>query len=349
MAVEKAMNEQEIIQSTYRLGHFWGPENPDGVNVSWNDLGKLKLSDSVVKDALRSRSRMQVTDYAPECFRAHGRAPDFDGLPGPAMDAMLDAERCPVPDYRPPAGAEGHFDDPELEEIWTHWRDAEPAIGVGNWKGCHNVGNFHSASVHIDRSGIGSHLQPVFKEVLANVRKSYAEIGLLWRFIEDGKDIVTGERFEGVYNTRFSFRRSLNGAIGLAIVGTNETCQSQIWCRYLSSYRPSNTVREWTTLVKHELGHNCGRGHTGGGVMNPSIVSGLPTMWPASDPSYSWLRREFGGEPVDGGDTPTPPQPDTIEQRVAHLEKLAAENQMKDLIQDIKLQYFRNLLDQRGG
>jgi hypothetical protein len=65
------------------------------------------------------------------------------------------------------------------------------------------------------------------------------------------------------------------------------------------------------TLIKHELGHNSGLGHSRGGVMNPSIINGLPVSW-KNDPSESQLRKWYGGEPVPGGnplppDTPQPP------------------------------------------
>jgi hypothetical protein len=342
------MNEQEDIQETYRLGHFFGPENPDGHNVTWDDLSNLKMGDAVVIEAFRSRSRMQVTDYAPECFRAHGRAPDFDGLPGPAMDAMLAAARCPVPDYKPPKGAVGNFDDPELEEIWTHWRDGAPAIGVGNWKGCHGIGQFHSAAVEVDMRGISSQWRAVWIEVLRGVKRKYDAFGLRFTFVdrETRKDMLTGERFEGQIQTRLTFVDRSNGWIGLALVGQNETCTTQpLWLRLLTTWNPRQLILDLISLLGHELAHNCGFGHSRGGMNNPSLISGLPILIPPSDPIFSWLRREFGGEPV-GGDTPTPPQPDTVEARLVQLEKLAAENQMKDLIQDIKIDY---LVNQRGG
>ena len=148
----------------------------------------------------------------------------------------------------------------------------------------------------------------MFLQVLRNVQREYAKFGQLFRFIQNGRDMLTNEQFDGSIQIDFSFRNRSDGWIGLAIVGRGDTCSGRIWCRYLSTYRPSNVVREWTTLVLHELGHNCGRGHTRGGVMNPSIVQGLGA-WNENDPSYQWLKGQFGGVPFDlGGDSPPPPK-----------------------------------------
>jgi hypothetical protein len=55
----------------------------------------------------------------------------------------------------------------------------------------------------------------------------------------------------------------------------------------------------------HELGHNAGLDHSRGGVMNPSIVSGLAPSW-AGDPSEPILNRYYGGEPIEQPPVPGP-------------------------------------------
>lgn len=341
--MNSTLNPADAIQMVFESGGFWDPANPECHNVKQSDLPSLKPSDEVVKLAFRSRSRMQAAEYAEAALAHHGRVPNFDGELGPAMTAMLKTPRCYVPDHAPPKGVEFHFDDPALQQVCERMRDdPQQAIGSGNWKRCHGVGDFHSAAVRIDRRGIGSHLQPVFKEVLTNVRRAYAKIGLLFRFIENGQDLVTGESFSGNYNIEFSFVQRSNGWIGLAIVGQNQSCGSNIWCRYLASYRPSNVINEWTTLIKHELGHNCGRGHTPGGVMNPSIVRGLPLDWVPSDPSYNWLRGQFGGVPVGddgggGGDND-----DSITKRVKSLESQVDDLLVGQAVQDAMISYLVN-------
>jgi hypothetical protein len=88
-------------------------------------------------------------------------------------------------------------------------------------------------------------------------------------------------------------------------VGNGLDCKSRIWAKFDRAYRPGNLRREWGTLLKHEFGHNCGLGHSNGGVMNPYIIAGLPQFWPESDPSYRLLVQRYGGKPipsVGGGD-----------------------------------------------
>lgn len=248
------------------------------------------IDDPVVQQAL---AEYQAFDANVDlyCHREHGRALIPDGGIGPATIAAMSAPRC------------GH---PDTDA-------AVPAQGTGNWAGCHGIGDFHRAIVRVNESGMPSHLRGVFwEQVIPNVRESYRELGM--DFV-----ISTGA---GNRNIDFSFVPRSDGWIGLAIVGTNQSCGSTIWCRYLATYRPSDVVNEWTTLIKHELGHNCGLRHSNGGVMNPSIVRGLPVSW-RGDPSEPILRRWFGGEPVPPETPPDPPEPPQtpLEERVAANER----------------------------
>ena len=315
-----ALTDLQAKQRIWAFGHYWCPENNGLAPVVYGALDAVPMNDERTINAFRSFSVSMATDYVPNALIAHGRAPDFDGIVGPAMEATLEVERCAVPDFAPPAGMLFVGNQGVPDDVYESLRPGE-AVGDGNWKRCHDVGDFHSASVRVNRSGIGSHLQPVFEEVLKNVQASYAGIGLLFRFIENGKDMLTGETWDGQINIEFSFVQRSSGWIGLAIIGQNQGCSSNIWCQYLASYRPSNVVNLWTTLVKHELGHNTGKQHTSGGVMNPSILGGLPTMWPSNDPSTAWMKSRFGGQPVGVDDPgPKPDPPDSIEERIRALE-----------------------------
>ena len=321
----------EHVQKTWLLGH--GP-----YDIAYKDLGKLEISDPRIEGALASRSNWQVSDLAPATFRIHNRAPAFDGQYGDAVKEMLDKPRCNVPDVPIPKEFDDQLDfDLELKQVIARMRDTEPALGQGNWKRCHNVGDFHSASVAIHSAGMPRHVEPYFKQIMTRVQKEYSKFGCLFRFIENGKDYLTGEDFEGNINIDFSFVSRSSGWIGLAIVGKGETCSGQIWCKYLATYKPSDILTEWTTLILHELGHNCGRGHTRGGVMNPSIVRGLG-KWAEGDPSYSWLQAQFGGEAVGTPDPPTPPE--GLEARVAQLERQLAANEVRDVIQDAMIEHL---------
>lgn len=343
---------QFAIRVAWETGHFWSPDNLNGVNIKQEDLALLRPDDPVVVAAMISMSKMDASRYTKFVLDQHGRAPQFDGVIGPAISAMVSEVngRCPIPDYAPPQGVVFAFDDPDLQKVVERMQhDATlPAFGSGNWKGCHNVGEFHSASISVDTSGLPAFLSPVFLSVLKNVQKAYAAVGLLFRFIRAGSDMLTGEAFNGSINSDMSFVPNSSGWIGLAIVGQGETCGSKIWCKFLSTYKggsdPTAIITQWTSLIKHELGHNCGRSHTNGGVMNPSIVNNLPTEWVDSDPSTAWLKGQFGGVPVPiPGSGPTPPipiPPSTVEQQIRDL-------QVKNIVQDVTIDWcvkkLRNL------
>lgn len=326
---------QFAIRVAWETGHFWSPQNPEGADVKQEDLANLKPDDPVVVAAMISMSKMDASRYTKHVLDQHGRQPHFDGEIGPAIQAMVSEPngRCPVPDFAPPPGTSFLFEDPALQEVVERMQAdaALPAFGSGNWKGCHQVGQYHCATVGVNTSGLPVFLNPVFMEVLKNVQRAYAVVGLLFRFIRAGKDMLTGEDFDGNINTEMSFVNSSDGWIGLAIVGQGETCGSKIWCRFLNTYRGgsdnASIITQWTTLIKHELGHNCGRSHTTGGVMNPSIVNNLPTEWVPNDPSTGWLKQQFGGVPVPipgGGPTPKPDPPTTTEQLIRDMQVVNA-------------------------
>lgn len=338
---------QFAIRVAWETGHFWSPDNVNGHNIQQKDLKLLKPEDPVVVAAMISMSRMEAGRYTQHVLDQHGRTPHFDGVIGPAIVSMVLEHngRCPIPDFVPPPGTSYLYEDPDLQAVVERmqFQASMPAFGTGNWKGCHTVGNFHCATVGVNTSGLPGFLKPVFLQVLKNVQLAYAGVGLLFRFISEGRDMLTGEELNLNINTEMSFVNSSDGWIGLAIVGTGETCGGKIWCKFLSTYRGgqdnSAIVAQWTTLIKHELGHNCGRGHTTGGVMNPSLVNNLPTEWVQSDPSTSWLKGQFGGVPVPipgGGPAPNPdPPPGTN----GSVERQIRELQVANAVQDASIQW----------
>ena len=330
------------IRTAYEYGHAWNPDNPGANHASLADLQQMGAGHPVVISMLRSFSLMQATEYTVATLKYHNRQPQFDGLIGPAMEDTLQVARCAVPDYVPPPGVAFAFDDPMVQAVCQRMQanEAEPLLGTGSWPSCHGVGAFHASLVRIDDSRLPSFLKPVFLRVLRQVQMSYAALGLLWRFTDQSKkDLLNGEVLTGTVNSEMSFVTSSSGWIGLAIVGQNESCSSTIWCRFLATYKGGSTTdsiaTQWTTLIKHELGHNSGLGHSSGGVMNPSIVNGLPTEWTSSDPSTRILQRSFGGSPVPipgggGGDPPTPPT--TIEQQLRDV-------QVRNAVQDATINW----------
>lgn len=342
--------QEQAVRRAYDAGHFWSPEAIQTGDIpTLDDLKKVRVTDPVVVAALRSLSKSESIVYSDACEHCHGRSPQFDGEVGPAMAALVKTPRCSVPDIAPPAGMFPAFEDEVVQGVALVMQQdaAKEATGRGNWRNCHGVGDYHSAVVRVQTGGVPSFLRPVFSDVLKRVQKAYAAIGLLFRFVDEGKaDIFTGEPWRGGVNIEFSFVGSSSGWIGLAIVGNGQGCASNIWCRYLATYRGGSSqqsiAQQWTTLIKHELGHNCGLDHSRGGVMNPSIVSGLASEWSSSDPSTRILQSWYGGEPVPidepKPEPPKPPEPDrfdTLEKRVDTLEaKLLAQLGVNAWLQD---------------
>lgn len=283
------MTDAQIIALLESTGHLRFPFGvPDSVPPVGNPGYPTRLDDPIVMAGIESYQSFMAPALEPLIAKHHPQrtsaAVRIDGVVGPAMQELFDQPRCEYPDY----GLVG----------------AAQAIGSGSWKSCHGIGDFHSASVRINRTNLPAFLEPLFDEVLTRVRKAYDEVGLRFHF--DDRAPV---------QTEMSFVNSSDGWIGLAIVpGTALSCSaSPIWLRLLATYRGGSTneaiIQQWTSLIKHELGHNCGLSHSSGGVMNPSIVNGLPWSW-KGDPSEGLLKSRFGGVPIPADPVPpTPPGP----------------------------------------
>lgn len=262
------MTERQIIQLLWDLGHFRNPAHPETWNVTAAALDRLRLGDAVVKAAARSYQEFLAVALEPLSAQHHGRMPVYDGEIGPATRELLAIERCGCPDFGEGVAA---------------------ATGSGSWPaGCDpRFAAYHAITVNVKPQGMPGFLQSVFATVWSNVTAAYAEIGL--KLIRADGDTAA--------NIQISFEALAGSTIGLAIVGRGQRCGTSIWAKFDPGYQPANVVREWTSLVKHELGHNMGLSHSQGGVMNPSIVPGLPVSW-LGDPSVPILTRWFGGQPV---------------------------------------------------
>ena len=264
------MNDEQILEFLDWTGHL---EYPNGVKQA-KPIGPFAqaIKTAEAQKAIASYQSFEAEAIDHLALKYHGRPARFDGQIGPATIDAMQLPRCGHPDYGP---------------------DVAMAQGPGGWPGCHNIGNFHAATVYVHEDGMPSFLSPVFDQVWDRMQKSYMDLGLKYIRV----DLPSG------VNIDFSFVSRSNGWIGLAVVGQSESCSSSIWCRYLATYRPGSVINEWTTLIMHELGHNAGLQHSRGGVMNPSIVNGLAPTW-AGDPSEPILNRLYGGEPIEPGPSP---------------------------------------------
>ena len=258
------MNNQEIVEFLRWTGHLEYPHGKEQGVPSSNPNKVIESSQGL--NSVASYQAFEAEQIDRLCLREHSRPARFDGEIGPATIRAMQAPRCGCQDYGP---------------------KVQPATGSGSWKGCHDIGDFHSAKVRVDKSGMPAFLAPFFGDVWSRMEAAYMDIGL--KFYQSGSN--SG-------NIDFSFVSSSRGWIGLAVVGQQESCNSNIWCKFLARYQPANVLNEWTTLIMHELGHNAGLHHSRGGVMNPSIVQGLAPTW-RGDPSESILVRYYGGVPIE--------------------------------------------------
>lgn len=275
-----------VIAMLLRYGHLL---NPFGKKRDLpKPLDQLTLADDIVVEAIASFQRFHSYTLEPivaafEPQKASPAVPN-DGRLDRATERLLTMPRCDCPDH----GSKMQF----------HTGDgAELALGRGNWAKCNGAESHHRAVLKFLNEP-PAFLTPIWSEIWANVVESYAEIGL--ELIRDDSAVRS--------NIEVSFVRPDGGWIGLAIVGNGVTCGDTIWARFDQAYRPGNLLNEWTTLIRHELGHNCGLQHSSGGVMNPYIIAGLPTSW-RSDPSHPLLVQRFGGERIP---TSSPPDRELV-------------------------------------
>ena len=266
--------DAQIIEALGRYGHLNMPFGKPAGHVPQLDV--LKLSDPIVTTAVQSYQEFHSQTAEPLIAKHHPQRLSAaivpDGDVGPATRDLFALPRCGHPDY--------DGTQPMVAEA-----------GQGNWRGCWGVGDFHSAIVRFTNEPPGF-LQPHIDEVWSRVVDAYADMGCLFIREDNGRrPNITVEFTVG------------QGWIGLAIVGQGETCGTTIWAKFDRNYQPRNIVNEWTSLLMHELGHNSGLGHSRGGIMNPSIINGLPPTW-RGDASEQLLIARFGGVPVPRDDAP---------------------------------------------
>lgn len=294
------MDAAKLIPFLWRHGHFWGKENPDGHNVTEDDLPALTLADPVVKAAVKS---YQEADGNVEFFarHLHGRAAAADGDVGPATLQTAGLPRCPIPDHVPPPGVRVKTADPGLDAAIASMQEWA-AAGTGSWppSGCDpNRRGTHSIRVRINPAGAPSAVRGYMDEALEACVAAYAEMGIAVRYILDSNSEAEITK---------TFARLGGSTIGINYFPFPNTCRP-ITGQLSSSYSPE--WRLWANLETHETGHGVGLEHTRGHIMNPSILLVWPLTWKGS-PSESTMRRYFGGVPLNPPVPPPPTVPPTV-------------------------------------
>ncbi len=267
------MTDREIYDLLKQTGHL---DNPFGKSEALSTVDSILglFHVPAVERAIASYQDFNGLALEPLAMKHHGRPVRPNTGMGPATEELFKMSRCGCPDY-----------------------DGKPQrkIGTGSWKSCHKIGSYHAATVYIDERNMPSFLKPHFDVIWERTVAAFEAIGL--RFIRVNKK-------DGA-NVYFSFDTGRRNWIGLAIVGSGQSCTDQIWCKYAASYQPSDIIAFWTELLMHELGHNCGLRHTRGGIMNAVLMAGLAPTW-RGDSSEPLLNQWFGGVPIPRDDSGPP-------------------------------------------
>jgi len=273
------MNDREIMGWLHRYGHFANRLHAESHNVTEKDLDHLKLTDETVRQAVAS---LQGFDANMEslCFQHHGRSAIPDGEIGPATRELMNLPRCGCPDFAPAS---------------------DEATGGGSWpSGCLDgtagvPDDIHAIRIDVNAGTMPAHVRKDWTRIKQLCIAAYAEVGLMVIYVE------YGERSE----VDLKWKSFGGSTIGLAQFN-DQRCSDNVF-QYLSkTYRANATLLG--TLHIHETGHNVNLRHTRGGIMNPSILR-TANDW-SDDPSYSSLRKYFGGEPLPVPSPPDPTDPD---------------------------------------
>lgn len=292
---------QEIFVEAYQRGHAWNPAYPNLQNLDLGRVQKMTGQESDTKDLVRSL-QMSDANYSVLVQAIHQRLyPDFDGIVGPATQALVNIPRCPLPDFTPPPTASFHYDDPLLQKTVERM---QRATGSGSWPyNCHGQTGVHTVKISYDFSNAPSNVKSWEQELKTRSQAGVAAVGV--RVIE----VPVGDPGAQI---RVSWRSLAGSTIGLAEFN-NGTCSDSVFCYLDPNYAPD--LEMVLILLMHENGHNWNLEHSSGFIMNPSILRVRPAwvVWSGSsieyqDVRYPKLKGFFGGLPLtpDPGPGPGP-------------------------------------------
>ena len=215
-----------------------------------------------------------------------------EGILDDFTKSLFAAQRCGHPDYQ-----------------------LNTKIGSGSWpEPCQKAGVTYS----VNKNGMPSKFTTTWDEqILKPVVEDYGNVG----------ERLIPHTGTGQANIRISFRSFVGSTIGLAYFN-NGSCSDSVTCELSTSFAPNEATE--ADLLKHEMGHCNGLGHTNGGTMNPYIINrDSYYKWSPSDPSWNTLVRYFGGEPIKPVPPPTPETKLVLISTISGIDKIEVD-MMKD-------------------
>lgn len=300
MSTPVLIDEQKLLTHLYQIGHFWNPSKPDLLNVQPSDIPNLTLTHPIAKQAIASWQSFDG-NFDTLAFVTYLRGIIADGDVGPVTASMLEAPRCPLPDYAPPPGASFDYGDDALNSAVQRM---QAATGSGSWPvGCHGTTGIHEVKVSYDTSKMSASQREWMPAAFAHNAEQVAAMGL--KVIQVDPSEVSNVDIYG---------RSFGGStIGMAEFN-GESCRSNCFCTVSPGYDPN--YRMFLILLMHEFGHTMNFDHSSRYIMNPSIMD-VPEYWVQRDSTgkityqdvrYAKGKQFFGGEPL----TPPAPPPDPV-------------------------------------
>ena len=279
--------DQEITQFLWDTGHFFNPLNPSGMDVTADDLPKMKLTDTPALLAIQSYQDMSCGALDHLCVRRYGRISRPDGVALEATRELFQKPRCGHPDYY----------HPDESHPMSRTGLGLLAAGSGSFPpGCHGSEDWFQATYSVDKRNMAAPNDSEWLQARKLVVDNYATFGM--------------EMIERPLGDRVNITLILGAILGGSTIGlaqfNNRTCGDVIFCKLDRGYWPN--VFQGAQLLAHEWGHNNKADHTRMEVMTPTIgpwVGGFIE----GDPTLEVFRRYYGGKPIpkDPDDPPIPP------------------------------------------
>jgi len=294
------------LEKAYFSGQFFGDDELS--ELTFEQVQSLHHDERLARRVWNSwrRSDANYDKFLLENHPQRHSVIQHDSTFGPATEALVTLERCPLPDNPIPKTLDLEtlaFPDLETKAIWQNSRDF---AGVQWPKGCINPDDHRSGldfsdryaiSIYINTDGISSRWQANLKQLCLTNQKIYADIGIVVRYYIDGVPL-DGLGVHPIEPNNCEISKTFGNIPG-GVIGWNYfpegTCNTTIPGKLDSSWNVN--LDGHTTLEWHETGHGVGEQHTRGGIMNPSMIFGMNYSW-RGQPSERSIVSKYDGNSV---------------------------------------------------